>query len=825
MKNRLVFCILTQILIFSSAPAAVIYVDSTATGDANGSSWNNAYTHLQPALDTASTGDQIWVAQGTYYPTYDYGLNKGSRGKHFRMINGVEIYGGFPNSGNPNFTDRNPKTYITILSGDLLGNDNPNIPVGNLKTDPSRADNCYHIFYHSGETNLDATAILDGFTITAGNANYRSFPHDEGGGMYNRYSSPNINNCIFTRNSAGSGGGMANILRSSPNVTNCSFIGNSGGGMTNSYSSSPTVSDCSFIGNSGSGMVNADISSPPIVTNCIFTGNKASSGGGMLNIGSSPIVSGCEFTDNHADYLGGGMDNTRGGVGFSPPSNPIVTGCSFTNNSAYYYGGGMSNTGNNPIVKGCKFTGNSVVEYGGAIFNGSSDPIISDCLFIDNSSGLYGGGMSNHDICSTKISNCTFTANSALYGNALSCDSYKQQLPSTVKITNSILWDGAGEIWNNDASTISVTYCDVRGGWPGTGNIDADPCFVSQGYRDSNSTPADTNDDFWVDGNYHLQSSSPCIDTGTPKPYLKAILQEAHNYHYPFELSKPNVELSSIYAYDGPWNPDPEFILGIDYVIEQVGDKTRLVFGPPTGPADIVYIDYLYDDPPAEEQTDLGGNPRIINGRIDMGAYEWNILPAYLSLKELKIQTNKGKKPKENNKIDLKGSFAPQIPLDFQIHGVNLNITDSAANQFSFFLPAGSFERQTKGKDKTPTNKFKFDSPKHSAPDIKAKFDLDKSTFDFKIKKVIGTEILIGPDITVTLAAGPGTGSQTVTVKTKRRHLEYKQHDKHLTDLFKTITKYWLIGNCTAPDHCDGADLNRDGQVNFLDLALLTPNP
>ncbi|MHC4160163.1 MAG: choice-of-anchor Q domain-containing protein, partial [Planctomycetota bacterium] len=48
----------------------------------------------------------------------------------------------------------------------------------------------------------------------------------------------------------------------------------------------------------------------------------------------------------------------------------------------------------------------------------------------------------------------------------------------------------------------------------GTGCINSDPCFVTPGYWDPNGTPADANDDFWVDGDYRLKSNSPCIDTG-----------------------------------------------------------------------------------------------------------------------------------------------------------------------------------------------------------------------------------------------------------------------------------------------------------------------
>ena len=88
-------------------------------------------------------------------------------------------------------------------------------------------------------------------------------------------------------------------------------------------------------------------------------------------------------------------------------------------------------------------------------------------------------------------------------------------------------------MWNNDSSDIIIRYSDVQGGWLGEDNIDLDPCFVAIGYWNPNETPDDPNDDFWVDGDYHLKSqaghwdshsqswiadavTSPCIDAGNP---------------------------------------------------------------------------------------------------------------------------------------------------------------------------------------------------------------------------------------------------------------------------------------------------------------------
>ncbi|MBA7697521.1 hypothetical protein ES703_106188 [subsurface metagenome] len=149
------------------------------------------------------------------------------------------------------------------------------------------------------------------------------------------------------------------------------------------------------------------------------------------------------------------------------------------------------------------------------MYNGwYSSPTITNCTFSGNWGG-DGGGICC-DFSNPTISNCTFAENLSLNGTALACDSWDQIFPSSVQLTNCILADGGNEIWNNDNSTITITYSDIQDGYEGEGNIDADPCFVEPGYWDANDTPDDVNDDFWVEGDYYLLPDSLCIDAGDP---------------------------------------------------------------------------------------------------------------------------------------------------------------------------------------------------------------------------------------------------------------------------------------------------------------------
>ncbi|PSR12737.1 MAG: hypothetical protein C7N36_10770, partial [Bacteroidetes bacterium] len=458
-------------------PANILYVNDDASGNNDGTSWANAFTDLQSALNSTCSGiTQIWVAEGIYTPGT-------ARTDAFVMKNNLAIYGGFPNTGDPVFGDRDvdPSTNNTILSGEIGA--------------AANTDNSYHVIFNNSN-GLTNTAVLDGFTVTGGNADGSSSPHYYGGGMYNSNSSPTVTNCAFSGNSARDAGGMYNYSNSSPTVTNCTFSGNyaafSGSGMYNS-SSSPTVSNCTFSGNyansSGGGMYN-NASSSPTVTDCTFSGNT---GGGMVNFSScSPVVSNCTFSVNSASQ-GGGMYNNSS-------SMPRVTDCTFSGNSAVNDGGGIFNIyGSAAVITNCTFSGNYATNGGGSYNGNRSYPVYTNCLFLSNGASQTGGAMYNPDftggIGSSAIINCTFSGNSAASG------SVANNINANLTMTNCILWGNTGGVISNNNNTTNFNNSIVQGGYSPcancpNGNGDIDPLFVS------------TTD-------LRLQECSPAIDAGT----------------------------------------------------------------------------------------------------------------------------------------------------------------------------------------------------------------------------------------------------------------------------------------------------------------------
>jgi len=305
------------------------------------------FNSIQEAINEAYTGDQIVVAPETYNEAIDF------KGK------AIGLY----SSGGPE---------VTTIDG-----------TGH-----------YHVVQCiSGE---NAGTVLEGFTITGGNANDLFYTaHRIGGGMLNNGSSPTVTDCNFSNNSASTNGGGMYCDSSSPTVTDCTFSDNTagdwGGGMCNANASTPTVTECNFTHNSasdGGGLFN--VASNPIVTKCTFTDNPAGLGGGMYNYdGSSPTVSNCTFTDNAASsdtYGGGGMFNNTS-------SNPIVTNCTFTGNTAETHGSGMYNSNSSPTVTNCILWG----DWGcpDEIYDGGTSTTTVD--YSDVQGGWLGTGGDNID--------------------------------------------------------------------------------------------------------------------------------------------------------------------------------------------------------------------------------------------------------------------------------------------------------------------------------------------------------------------------------------------------------------------------------------------
>jgi len=425
-------------------PGVIWYVDKGATGANDGTSWTDAFTKVQDAVDAALAGDEIWVAEGYYYPAGSDPV--------IQMKDGVDIYGGFMGTESSLGERGNPADHPTILDGQ---------------------DDLYHVVIGATDARLDGFKIEDGDADgNIGNDNY-------GAGMLNDgVNNLLVDNCIFDNNNAGCpydyfpyyntrilgyGAGMANLNNSTVTISNTIFSDNfalgDGAGMLNSSNSSVTLTDCTFTDNEamyyyfslkGGGHGGAiENAGDTVIGNCIFNGNDASGAGMLGSVGSGGAI------NNSAGYLFVSDSEFRGNGGLGT-----------------LWGGAISNW-SDLTVANSKFFGNYGQMYGGAIFTNSTSAEITNSLFVNNDAN-EGGAIYNSS--SLTITNCTLTGNDASRGGGIYNDS------SGLTISNSILWDdnasNGPEIYDTGAVAI-VNYSDVQGGWTGTGNINVNPLFVN----------------------------------------------------------------------------------------------------------------------------------------------------------------------------------------------------------------------------------------------------------------------------------------------------------------------------------------------------------
>lgn len=452
--------------------AAILYVDARASDpEPNGLSWTTAFTELQSALAVAVSGDQIWVAEGVYKPDFDPGSGAytGDVTATFALTNGVQLYGGF-SGGMNTLTARLPEVHLTILSGDLEGDDQTD--ARHLITDTTyiSGTNAYHVITAVG---VDNTAVIDGFFVTAGYA-FGAVPDHVGGGMRIQDASPAVATVTFIGNQANNFGGGMSSDNASPVLDNVTFVANranSGGGMANQNGSNPTLSQVVFDSNkaeAGAGMFNQDDSSP-ILFAVVFTGNRASVGGGMVNWSNCDSqLTNVIFHDNGADYPGGGIRNTQ--------SNPTLVNVVLSGNYAGTNGGGMENSQSAPHLVNVTFSGNAAAGSGGGMYNGNSSvPAIGNSILWGNLDSAGAG------TASAQIKN----------------------VDSTPVISHTLVQaSGGSAAWNP-----SVGVDDG-------GNLDADPQFIVP----VNPATAPTSG-----GNLRLPFGSPAMDAGDNASVLSTV--------------------------------------------------------------------------------------------------------------------------------------------------------------------------------------------------------------------------------------------------------------------------------------------------------------
>jgi hypothetical protein len=354
----------------------------------DGSSWNCAYPNVQDAINSATGGDEIWVAEGVYKPASSTESIAFSGTK-----DGLKIYGGFQSGDN--FGERNPEAKVTILSGDVGGTADDDPDGDNIVEDhfDINGENATHVVYLDGVTNgpITGSTVIDGFTITAGQADATS---ESGGGLY----------C--------DAGTFGTPSECSPTLRNVVFIGHQGGALfatAEDGTTSPTIVDAVFRSNDEGGggggvaieTINGGTANPTIVSS-LFVDNESrgSTGGGgfAINVFSTgdtanPSIVNSVFVNNDAIRGGAIANRTSGGT-----TNLTIVNSTITGNVASSFfeseGGAIFNEGS-VTVQNTILWGNSADDGGGEIHNDGDDgpaDATLDHVIVEGGVGSVGGG-------------------------------------------------------------------------------------------------------------------------------------------------------------------------------------------------------------------------------------------------------------------------------------------------------------------------------------------------------------------------------------------------------------------------------------------------
>lgn len=451
----------TQLHAAGAQAPRILFVDVDAGGGANdGSSWLHALPRLQDALAQAVTGDEIWVAEGTYWPTTPNGQPEAT----FRVRPGVSVYGGF--AGTEAARDqRDPLVHVTVLSGDLGSDDTATVVT---------LPNAFHVVTMDGS---GVPARLDGVTVTGGYSFFAPVDQRRGGGLLLTNPGSVVAGCRFFRNRA-EGGGGAHVLATA-RLEGCSFEENRAS---------------AFIGEGGALLIGG--TSDVHVTDCFLSFNAAEavggwSLGGAIRSGADTVltVERCTFEWNAATpRSSSATDWCRGGAAYCEGDSRIVHCC---------FMGNASNIGG--AVQSWALAPDRTRIWNSVFHNNDAVAVTIGGIVQDGTAAGIAGG-NEVDLIGVVV-----------HGGV--ADNYGGVSVGNGKISGCVFWnntDGSGQIGtSNVRAGGNVEYSCVQNmlvGQPGEdppnparfpGSIATNPAFVN--------APA---------GDFRLLPGSPCIDAG-----------------------------------------------------------------------------------------------------------------------------------------------------------------------------------------------------------------------------------------------------------------------------------------------------------------------
>ncbi len=555
------------------------------------------FATIQAAIQAAQGGDTVEVAAGTYMESIDF-LGKAIT---VTAVGAVEA---------------------TVIDGSSGG---------------------ATVTFQNGET---PSSVLEGFTIRGGNGAVVG-TSTIGGGIYVFAASPTIRGNEIRQNVAFFGGGIGclgngqAVIESNRIVSNRAEISQQvqlgrGGGIYCSDSAAPFVIDNEIVNNISQfrgGGIFTDLSAGPFLEGNVIAGNQTGVEGAGLAVmaGSNVIAGGNEFRAN--------ISGVRGGAVHVEEATLRATENLLHENRCGQYGGAVSLvTGTDETVfDRNRMLRNVADQGGGAIYVTNARPTFRGNLVAFNEAGCGeatcgGGGLFASTGARPLLINSTYFGNtSEAQGGAVFSFAVSRPV-----IVNGIFWNnrGAGDAEITvDISDILVETSIVRGGWPGTGNLDADPRFV-----DGDA------------GDFHLRLGSPAVDTGAPRSDLGDVDLDGDPRIVDGDPSLPLVvdrgadelrrEIAARYGTVGAAAGRVESILTVNGSAGDVERRVVVAAGAPifvdlaapsAGPMPAGFALYLYEDEPdvatvskLPQQLGTSGFPFPIRG--GQPRFVWNTL-------------------------------------------------------------------------------------------------------------------------------------------------------------------------------------------------------
>ena len=502
--------------------------------------WSDAFRSLHEALAVAVRGDQIWVAEGTYYPSAT-----GDRSEAFEMYGGIKLYGGFA-GGESDLSQRDWEAHPTVLSGDI----------GMVDYKWDNSFNLLKVYESDTSTVIDGLIFRDAYMGEGEGACYQGkvigdFYHNVnsfcGGALYVESAGTAVggglvlSHCRFEGNAGLSGAGMTLLtLEQTENIfiDHCSFV-------ENDYTFSNWIVYGTHIGGMGGGVYICGglVDGGSIgVSNSMFLSNRASiSGGGLCFVSNhqgkigdyllsmSLSVDSCQFIGNSAEYFGGGLHtelykdtdvkvansrfvNNSAGMGefmyefcnecsggamniyisniapYDFEGTLLLESSVFSNNRAHVAAAFFLWTMGESLVRNNLFVQNEVSEYAALTYTyGTPYMAWRNNTFIENVSAYYiglFGSYSSHDYFDF--------SNNVFWGNVAGDDApFFMVSNDTLRLFNNIFGevDSCGELSAGLQSTLLCDSSNAFGIAPGFVNV--------------------------AGGDYHPAYCSPLIDGGS----------------------------------------------------------------------------------------------------------------------------------------------------------------------------------------------------------------------------------------------------------------------------------------------------------------------